>query len=339
MKQRIILVLAILSYYLGVIRLFYWLNSKVKRIVTFHNVIPKQLLPSGKSIGLTDTVESFRFKIREIKKVSRISNDLKDSDSITITFDDGYKNQYEVASQILKEEGNLPAIFFVSGRNIDNADPTKALIVDLLLHWTLLAPNGNYSLYTNDNRPLSFELSDTNRMLIWQTYIWPLFTKDVKKLGRGVLAQLDSLYSIQEIFNQCSSEYLRLRLTGINKREMNFLHQSGNLIGWHTHEHFPLSKLTFSEQWKEISCNDSSMREVVFSYPYGEEKSVDLNSIKISEALGYPCAVSNISGSQNTGRFFMPRFALHDNKYLLHFELSGLKYFLQKRKLLCEIKE
>ena len=55
MKHKIILLIAFLFYYVGIIRLFYFLNRKAKRIITFHNVIPANLLPQGKMIGLTDT--------------------------------------------------------------------------------------------------------------------------------------------------------------------------------------------------------------------------------------------------------------------------------------------
>lgn len=60
MKQKVVKLIAVLCYWLGFDALFYFLNKKAKRIITFHNVIPASLLPQGRSIGLTDTEESFR---------------------------------------------------------------------------------------------------------------------------------------------------------------------------------------------------------------------------------------------------------------------------------------
>ena len=134
MKQKMVRIIAVLCYYLGLDALFYWLNKDAKRIITFHNVMPESILPQGKRIGLTDTEETFRQKVRLMKSRFKIGNDLSDARQLTITFDDGYLNQSEVAGRILKEEGDLPAIIFAAGRMIDNAEPSKALVVDLLLH-------------------------------------------------------------------------------------------------------------------------------------------------------------------------------------------------------------
>lgn len=99
MKQQIVKLTAALCYWMVVDALFYMFNCKAKRIITFHNVMPEYLLPQGKMIGLTDTEESFRMKVRMLKKRFRISTDVLDRGSATITFDDGYKNQQEVAER------------------------------------------------------------------------------------------------------------------------------------------------------------------------------------------------------------------------------------------------
>lgn len=338
MKVKAIKFVAFVMYYLGITRLFYLLNFKAKRIITFHNVIPHQLLPCGRNIGLTDTEESFRFKIRQIKRFLKITVDLFDGVGATITFDDGYKNQSEIAGRILNEEGNIPAIIFASGRNIGNVDPSKALIVDLLMHWTSLAPNGLYRLTSKDGVNIDFELTFINREQIWKKIIWPNFTKDGESKGRCLLLQLDKLYSIKKVLKKCCPDYLRLRLTGINNYDIITLQNKGWLIGWHTQEHFPLSKLpdVSSLEYEIGSCPDY-MKKVVFSYPYGEEASVDKQCIEFAKANGFPCAVSNLPDSDNWSGFFLPRFTLSNNMYLLHFELSGLKYFIKKKKLLPKI--
>lgn len=71
MRQSITIFIAILSYYSGLTRLFYHLNRKAKRIITFHNVMPFSTLPSGRSIGLTDTEETFRKKVKTIRSLSK----------------------------------------------------------------------------------------------------------------------------------------------------------------------------------------------------------------------------------------------------------------------------
>ncbi len=338
MKQKIARLLAVLCYYLGIDALFYWLNKDVKRIITFHNVMPEHLLPQGKHIGLTETEDTFRQKVRFLKSKFKISNDLSNSQQATITFDDGYLNQYEIAGRILKEEGHLPAIIFAVGRMINNSEPSEALVVDLLLHWTQLAPNGVYSLNGEYAVETGFELSATNRMLVWSKIIWPSFCRDTVSKGRNLLAGLDKQHAVKDVLARCSDEYLRLRMTGITSEDIKTLSNEGWQIGWHTQEHFPLSKLSTAEKRNEIMSAPAEMKSIVFSYPYGELDSVDDESVKIAEASGYPCAVSNVSDHNPfTSKYFIPRFMLDGTYYQWHMELSGVKYFLKTRKSLPKI--
>ena len=335
MKHNLVLIFSFFCYWLGIDSLFYFLNRKAKRIITFHNVLPQGILPNKRIIGLTDSEETFRLKIREIKKQFPISVDIADYKSATITFDDGYLNQAEVAGRILQEEGDIPAIIFAAGRMIDNKDPHKSLIVDLLLHWTYLVPNGEYTLTLDQQSPFLLEITNDNRNLIWQKVIWPSFVGDTFSMGQHLLAALDKLYPIKDILLKCNKEYLRLRLTGISQSNIKDLSQKGWLIGWHTYNHYPLSCMTREDKMKEISeLASQSMKNIVFSYPYGECFSVDEETIRIAEESGYPCAVSNtIAGGNFNEKYFLPRLMLSDNKYLIHFELSGLKYFLKRKKL------
>lgn len=335
MKKQIVKLIAVLCYLMGVDFLFYFLNRKSKRIITFHNVMPKSLLPQGKKIGLTDTEESFRMKVRILRRRFPISVDVLKQGSATITFDDGYKNQQEVAGRILEEEGNLPAAIFASGRMIDNVNPSEALVVDLLLHWTHLAPDDIYTLGCSCAVVKQFKMTKANRQQVWQDVIWPSFCKDSEEKGRQLLNDLDRQYSIKNIFELCNHEYLRLRMTGISNDDICDLQSKGWLIGWHTQEHYPLSKLSSEEKKREITDSPTGMKDIVFSYPYGELDSVDKECVQIAKTSGYPCAVSNVdTHNPLMCKYFIPRMMLDGDFYQCHMELSGLKYFLKTRKLL-----
>ena len=339
MKQKVVKLIAVLCYWLGFDTLFYFLNKKAKRIITFHNVIPASLLPQGRSIGLTDTEESFHMKIRILKSRFDISIDLLDSKTATITFDDGYVNQSEIAGRILKKEGNLPAIIFAAGRMIGNTTPSDALVVDLLLHWVQLAPNGAYRLTCGCAVVSHFEMITENRQKIWQEVIWPSFCKDSVTKGRTLLNELDDQYSVKNVFASCSLDYLRLRMTGISEADIRELENKGWNIGWHTQEHYPLSKLSSDEKQKEIANSPADMKAVVFSYPYGELDSVDAECLEIVQVANYPFAVSNVGvHNELMSKYFIPRMTLDGNFYRCHMELSGLEYFMKTRKLLPRLK-
>ena len=338
MKAKIIKIIAVICYYSGLVKLFYRLNRHSKRIVTFHNVIPANLLPKGKKIGLVDTEDEFENKIIELSRYFSFSNDLRDAKSITITFDDGYKNQFEIAGRILEHLGNINATVFVSGAVL-NCNSENALTVDLLMHWIELAPEGEYYILCNSNIKYKFNLTDQNRQEIWQSIIWPNFSLDTKNKGRSILDTLDSQYPISKILGNCDQRYLRLRLSGVSSKECENYLNTGWTIGWHTINHFPLSRLSDEEKSKEICDSPAFMKPVVFSYPYGELASVDKTTIDVVKEAGYPCAVSNLPDPGNSiGVFFMPRYTLDYDKFLLHFELSGIKYFLTNFRRLPVVK-
>ena len=232
MKKILTYLIAVFSYYLGIDNLFYFLNRKAKRIVTFHNVMPADVLPEGKKIGLTDTEDTFAMKIREMKKHFSFSTDVQDASTLTITFDDGYRNEYEIAKKLLGDD--VKGLIFVSGQLINNNDPAKALIIDVIMHWTELVPNGIYIVEYPTLVQKKFSVTDDNRQWLWQKFFWPSFVLDHNKKGLGLLDALDKVYPMKRIFAKCSPEYLRLRLTGFTSDELNDIRKDGWLMGWHT---------------------------------------------------------------------------------------------------------
>ena len=96
-----------------------------------------------------------------------------------------------------------------------------------------------------------------------------------------------------------------------------------------------MSKLDVAEKRYEIDSAPEDMKSVVFSYPYGELESVDQESIEIAEQTGYPFAVSNVEKMKYlTSNYFIPRMMLDGDFYQWHMQLSGLKFFLKKGRLL-----
>ena len=332
MKHKVLYLIAVLSYYMGVDTLFYFFNRRAKRIVTFHNVLPGGLCKSDLTNGVSHSEDDFRFIVREVRKHFQFSVDVMDAKTATITFDDGFLNQYEVAGRILKEEGDIPAIVFVAGDELDNGDPANAIVVEQLLHWTAYAPDGTYGFpYCEAKRIV---LTESNRGEVWVKHVRPAYASDSEFRGRCVLKMLDEQYPMARILDALPMEYRRLRLTGISHAQADELRGRGWKIGWHTKSHYPLSSLCAEEKRSEITP-PLGFQDVVFSYPYGETLSVDAESVRIAESCGYPCAVSNLAVSTPLcGRFFMPRMSLPADKYLLHFKLSGTENFLRTFSLL-----
>lgn len=330
MKPVISRLIAFLCYWTGLDALFYYINRRAKRIITFHNVIPEHLLPQGKRVGLMDSEESFRMKIRIIKKRFKIGTEVNDPTTATITFDDGFKNQSEIAGRILMEEGGVPAIVFVAGRMMNNSEPLDALLVDRLFHWTQLAPNNTYELPCDCAVVKEFVLKEDNRQQIWQDIIWPSFCKDSLSRGENLWHALDNQYPLSQVLAKCNPEYVRLRMTGITDIDIAEVKKKGWIVGWHTMDHYPLSQLPEEEQIKEITSSPGYMKNIVFSFPFGELNSVNDASVRIAQSAGYPVAVSNVPFQNHLMcKHFLPRMMLDGNFCQCQMELSGLKHFMK----------
>lgn len=325
-------------------RLAYFLNRNRKRTITFHNVLTDDVFFSNVANGVSNSLSQFKTIIDEISKRFKFSLDLDDPKTVTITFDDGYRNQVEVAAPYLISRG-IPAYLFVSGallKSIDHQLPVtkigegKALVIDLLLHWVGYAPNGTYSVRFG-NKDESLELCDNDRLTVWSTVVWPAFVDDAKSKGEDVLKVLDAAYPMDRIIKSLPERYVEQRLKGPKDAQLIELMHKGWQIGWHTFSHYPLSLLSHDEKVEELTPDHRCMSKVL-SFPYGGPKEVDSDSLEIIKSIGFEDAVSNVNTKNElTSSFFRSRMSLPSNKVMLHFELSGLKHLIKYRKLLPEI--
>lgn len=129
MKELLRKIIAFVAYWSGIDNVFYHLNRHAKRVLTFHNVLPDDMMMKGVAEGITISLSEFREIIGWIGERFPFSVDVDDPKTATITFDDGYKNEYEIAGKWLIGQG-IPAILFVSGQVI-NAAPENCLAVDM----------------------------------------------------------------------------------------------------------------------------------------------------------------------------------------------------------------
>lgn len=320
MRHKLVTLIAWLGYWLGIDAVFYWLNRRCKRVLTFHNVFPDELCRKDEGGGLSLSVSEFKEIVREIGRRFRFSTDFKDAETATLTFDDGFLNQYEVVPQAL---GNVAAVLFVAGQNIDRIDPRHAPAVDLLTVWLDAAPDS----VTGEKGKLRYWIEDLR----------PAYVLDAADYGRNVVERCDKIYSFEKVFSALEPEYLRLRLGGVSSRQLDELRKNGWRVGWHSYHHFALSAIPAEKKMLEFAAPDVIRREPM-SYPYGEMMSVGEEDIACAERAGFPMAFSNWpETSPRLGRYFLPRFDAPVDKYLLHFQLSGFEHFLKFRKLLPRV--
>lgn len=337
------LLIAKICYFLQLHRLAYFLNRNRKRLITFHNVLTDDVFVNNVANGVSCSLSCFKTIIEEISRYFDFSLNLDDAKTVTITFDDGYRNQVEIVAPYLMSKG-IPAYIFVSGQLLPpdedaisgRNETARPLTIDLLLHWVSYAPNGEYDLYFAGKKHF-FQLFDHNRQQIWSSVLWPAFLNDSDSKGVALLDVLDSAYPISAILKELPEKYVAQRLGCVLVKQLDELRSKGWEIGWHTYSHYPLSKLTYEEKVLEL-ISDKRCTSKVLSFPYGGPQEVDKDCLEIAQFQNYSTAVSNVNiATDLTGVWFRSRMALSSNPILLHFELSGLKHLIKYRKLLPKI--
>lgn len=312
MRRKIMRLIVILGYWFGGVALFYFLNRKAKRILCFHNVMPDDLYRADIAPAGVMSLSSFEKMIDFCSKKFEFSTDFNDPSTLTLTFDDGYHNQYEYAYKFLRKR-NISGCIFVSG------DAYKTLIIDKIDHWNLLVP---------------LEIVK-NRKKFWNEEIWPRYLADSDNRGLAAEKYCDSLYPMYRIRSLMSEKYKSERFGGISKAEMDEMREAGWIIGWHTKSHYPLAYLSVDEVRRELTPVDKKMLDICFSYPYGVISLVGIDSVRVARELGYPFAVSNtMQEKENYSCWFMTRMQPPVDFYRLHYELSGFGHFLRTHKLL-----
>ena len=313
-KRKLKRAIFILAYYLGINAMFYWLNRKAKRVVVFHNVMPDELC-DGLPEGLTGLKFSmFKAIVDQCARHFKFSTEWMNPNTLTITFDDGYLNQYSVAYRHLKACGISAVLFFSPGtRNV--------LAIDKMVAWRCRVPRS------------AVPGGDIGRF--WAESFWLRYLADGHSRGEDTLAWLDGIYSMKKVMSELPQDFVRLRFGSVSDKQLQEMRDAGWVIGWHTKTHTPLSALSDEEIRDEMDA-PPEFRNVCMAFPYGTEKCVSELAMRIAEEKGFPCAFSYANSSvRNTSAFFLPRLPyVSADKYELEAILSGFAHFVSYRKLL-----
>lgn len=248
--------------------------------------------------------------------------------SVMVTFDDGYADNFLVAQNILTAF-EIPATVFVTSSMVDNK---KEYWWDELER-VFLSPNPlprQLELEIN-NEIISFEfaselpgstfkawnvLSQSHRYSRQDAY---LFLMDF--LRKSNFITRENLLS--EIFAWAGLDRNtgRLNNLSVSSKLLSSLPKNGFIdVGAHTVTHPLLSSLPQSEQESEISGSKSDLEKILdrpictFAYPFGERGDYSEDSIRSAREAGFSCACSNFSGLTTwlTDPFQLPRYIVRD---------------------------
>ncbi len=197
----------------------------------------------------------------------------------TVLFDDGYKDNMEMAVPIL-DKYKCPASFYVVTDCIDKNIPTWTYIMDTIF-WRTKKKHIelSYDFVPEKFRSLQLQINDQPNPLIKEVKPW------LKKLPNT-----QRLTLIRSILSQCDDEPVpeNKMMSWADIRQLN---SNGFTIGSHSHTHPLLASLqNESEISKELKMSAQRILQEIgkfpktISYPNG---SFDERVVSISEKEGY----------------------------------------------------
>lgn len=319
MKQKIISIAYFMLRWMGVFSLFYFFNRHKQRVITYHNVIPDELFDNTVHLGVSHAQSVFENQIYLIKK--RFSNK-----NILITFDDGYLNQFSIASKILEKAG-LSGLFFISFQLIEQQ---KTLTIDLVTQWVSYVPIGKYQIFDTElmvTADARFQAASILYAKLLSDY----------RLWYQIESELNNAYPFEKLI--IDHQLKALRFQAMAKEDLLELVSNGHSVASHGWSHLPLAILLSEDQRKDFAlckkyaekyCNSN-----LYSYPYGGRAEAAPITLQLCQEFGFNAAYMNIDSiawPTQSIHFQLPRVSLPncDNPYILDAKLSGFEFFCKK---------
>ncbi len=214
-----------------------------------------------------------------------------------LTFDDGLKEHYTDVLPILAEH-RVQGLFFLITRCMED----RAVAPVHMNHF--LMAGLDWDVYRNAFLE-QIAAPDGNEAQAARTYPWD--TPEVaqfKYLFNFVLDPATRDRIVQELFAQHLGPENRfadeLYLSWDDARAMQ---SEGMVMGGHTHQHMPLSRLTDPELDADLRLcrtlldkNLNAQARWPFSYPYGKSDSFNRSTVEKLTSLGFDCSFATEAG-------------------------------------------
>ena len=300
-------------------------------ILMYHRILPDEKIKEDLDLGLAISCSHFENQIKILKSKYKIYSmdefidNLKKGKSkfmLTITFDDGYKDNLLYALPIL-EKFEVPALIYIT---------TNFLELNVNLWWhELMETIQNRSAINFNYERQNFDFILKNQKQKFSAY------NNLRKifLKLKIDKQIELLEKITGTKKR--KNYSKICL---NKKEVKILDNHTLItIGSHTHNHLNLKILSNEEIQYEINKSLEILEDLLnhkikhFCYPYGGKTHASTREYNIIEKLNLSSAVtSRIYPIKYYNPFSLPRIYVGKNicdKVLMN-HLSGFYNLVNK---------
>ena len=285
-------------------------------VLMYHGIVKEQ--PNIPDWCLV-TAENFESQLIELKRhfnilplseaIQKLQDGEIDGPTAAITFDDGYKNNHDLAWPVL-ERLEVPATIYLSTNLIDSqssiwtARLQSAFCQTLVtvLNWRQHA----FNLSTIDGKKTA--VSSIKKIL--KTEHYQVIADETALIEKALFPKTEAPKRIIEDYQILSSVMIKEMATS-------------NLIefGAHTLNHPILSRLSREEQTMEISQSVDRVGELtgkpctLFAYPNGSREDYSDITVEILEQLSINCSFSTSSGvnTKATPKHEMVRYGVGNN--------------------------
>jgi peptidoglycan/xylan/chitin deacetylase (PgdA/CDA1 family) len=295
--------IAVVIYYSGVIKILRLLGRNYAKVIVFHSIADVES-DFVKGTNVWTSAAKFAKHLHYIRKRYRVISlqDLVSSlrsgripkNSIVITFDDGFADNFHVAYPLLRQY-QIPATIFLVTDCIENKQP---IWIQELCY--LISKVGSQKIAEKLdavakelNGPQFNPTNSSKRKLGLNKALEEYLAFAVKKEMRGeILTRLYSDFTIQK------EKVLSQNEIFLNWDQVKQMQQNGITFGNHGASHTPLSALPSSEQKNEIQQSKHIIEErlgesfLPFSYPFGMGKYYTQEAKEMVINSGHSCIVT-----------------------------------------------
>ena len=209
-----------------------------------------------------------------------------------ITFDDGLREQYELAVPVLRKL-NIPAVFFINTLPLRE----KRTLTVHKIHWLRATrpPDVFLKQFLEilSNMGLKIDINTIDEKVSSQQYLYDdLETKKVKYLINHVVPYDVCDIAINELFHKEKNELEFCESLYMSKDQILEISEEYE-IGSHSDAHRPLTSLNSYELQRDLSISKDTLEEITgkhisaISYPYGGPTAVSHDVAKVAYKIGY----------------------------------------------------
>jgi len=282
-------------------------------VLTYHRIAAPETNPFYDPV-ISATPDSFRAQINWLYNHTRILtlDDLLDrahqgslgrEPTVLITFDDGYRDNFEVAVPILAEQ-NVPATFFITTAFLETPQLPWWDQVAYVIKQTRIRHLSLQRTLAEKAARLEIDVETMPRTAAIMTIIRALLDRTVDDVPRF----LNELSARAEV--RVDVESLGRSLF-MNWDQVQRLHKSGGefAIGSHSHSHPNLAQLDDHSQRHELSASKEILEARVgceikaLAYPYGWPGTYTNETKAIVTEVGYRLAFASREGVTQAGSF------------------------------------